>query len=414
MRLTSWLPKTRRWRDVLEIFAALILWLIYQSVAVPPAGPIGELIPLDESAYASQIVDAGIRMLTATRQEAGDKVYRRDAHAKTHGCVLADFSVHGNSALTAPAGIFATPHTYKAWIRYSSGSTSLQSDWSLDARGMAIKLLNVPGIKILEGEQQAQTQDFLMINNPVFFIRDVEEYAVLTRYQAQGSQFGYFFQGWNPANWKLREFRIGMGILKWPPRNLLGTQFHSMSAYRLGAAHYVKYTAKPVACNAQASEPGAWMATHPRWSADGPTTLSKDLQGQIKNYGACFDFMVQLQVPQKNMPVEDPTILWREQDSPFLPVARIRIPKQDITPVMQSGFCENLSFTPWHSLPEHKPVGGLNRIRKAVYQGIARYRRCMNGAEFKYAYGEPKNDGSLAFGTASCEPAAPVPLLTGQ
>jgi Catalase len=256
---------------------------------------------------------------------------------------------------------------------------------------------------MLEGEQQEHTQDFLMINNPVFFIRDVEEYAVLTRYQAAGSQFGYFFQGFNPLHWKLREFRIGVGILKWPPRNLLGTQFHSMSAYRLGPGNFVKYTAKPVACNAQASEPRDW------WASGGRTALGNDLTAQIQKGPACFDFMVQVQAANTNMPVEDTTVLWREKDSPFVTVARLELP-QNKDGVRQDSFCENLSFTPWHTLPDHEPAGGLNRLRKAVYQGISRYRRCMNGI----AFGEPREDGTPVFDSKTCNPQAPVPTVTSS
>src|SRR6266851_5584257 len=113
-------------------------------------------------------------MLTATRQAVGDGVYRRDAHAKTHGCMLGTVKVNPNLDPTLKQGLFADATQHKAWIRFSSGSTSVQSDWQPDARGMAIKVLGVPGTKMLEGEEGARTQDFLMINNPVFFIRDVK------------------------------------------------------------------------------------------------------------------------------------------------------------------------------------------------------------------------------------------------
>ena len=94
---------------------------------------------------------------------------------------------------------------------------------------------------------------------------------------------------------------------------------------------------------------------------------------------------MQLQIPGKNMPVEDPTVLWSEQDSPFLPVARITIPKQVFDTPEQDRFCEDLSFTPWHALPEHEPVGGLNRLRKAVYLEISRYRHARNGSAARRA-----------------------------
>ena len=42
---------------------------------------------------------------------------------------------------------------------------------------MAIKLLGVPGEKLLEDEKDATTQDFVLIDNPVFFIRNVADYV---------------------------------------------------------------------------------------------------------------------------------------------------------------------------------------------------------------------------------------------
>jgi hypothetical protein len=263
---------------------------------------------------------------------------------------------------------------------------------------MAIKVLGVPGKKLLEGEEDEQTQDFLMIDNPVFFIRDVAEYSRLTQFQGEGSQFGYFFQGANPFKWRLREFRLGLGILKPLPKALLATEFHSMSAYKLGPQSNVKFMAKPAACKEGGSTPSRWVA----WSRNG---LGEGLRKDLGKDAACFDLMMQMQVPGKNMPVEDTTVRWSRRDSPFVTVARVEIRKQDIQPQMDSKFCENLSFTPWHALPEHRPVGGLNRVRKAVYQNIARYRRCMNGLFF----GEPRNDGSPKFDSKPCTATAPVP-----
>lgn len=84
----------------------------------------------------------------------------------------------------------------------------------------------------------------------------------------------------------------------------------------------------------------------------------------------------QNQTDPANQPVEDPTILWDERKAPFVEVANIRIPKQTFDSEAQQDFCENLSFTPWHALPEHRPVGGINRMRKAVYE---RYRYFVMG-----------------------------------
>jgi hypothetical protein len=89
--------------------------------------------------------------------------------------------------------------------------------------------------------------------------------------------------------------------------------------------------------------------------------------------------MVQRQGDPERMPVEDPTIRWSERASPFLTVATIRIPPQEFTSEAQQAFAENLSFTPWHSLPEHQPLGGINRVRRDVYEAISRLRHEANG-----------------------------------
>ena len=44
---------------------------------------------------------------------------------------------------------------------------------------MAIKLLGVDGDKLLEAERTAKTQDFIMINFPGFFVRNLKDYALL-------------------------------------------------------------------------------------------------------------------------------------------------------------------------------------------------------------------------------------------
>ena len=381
-------------------------WALHAMYAEPPWGPMGERVLPDEALYSARIIASGISMLNAVREKAPDHIYRRDAHARTHGCALATFTVNPADPQKQGLfqGVFAVPGQYKAWVRFSSGSTGVQSAWKPDARGMAVKVLGVPGRKLLEGEENETTQDFLMIDNPEFFIANVEEYALATAYQAQNNQFAYFASDahgvtWNFLNWRMREFRIGVQILKFPPKNLLATQFYSMTAYKMGAGQYVKYSNKPVACDAGGSVPGSRVGF-------GNNALDEQLAGELRTSpGYCFDLMVQPQVAGKNMPVENPTIGWSERDSPFVPVARIRIDRQDITPQMQNGFCENLSFTPWHALPAHEPAGGLNRVRKVVYQSISRYRRCLNGK----AFGEPNGDGSLTFDSKPCLATEPIP-----
>jgi hypothetical protein len=80
------------------------------------------------------------------------------------------------------------------------------------------------------------------------------------------------------------------------------------------------------------------------------------------------------------MPVEDPLVRWDEVEAPFQPVAIIRIPRQDIGEDGREEIAENLSFTPWHSLPEHRPLGSNNRARLVIYEAISKFRHEMNEA----------------------------------
>ena len=111
-------------------------------------------------------------------------------------------------------------------------------------------------------------------------------------------------------------------------------------------------------------------------TATGVNLLRENLQATLNQRGACFDFAVQLRTDPARMPIEDATVEWKESASPFIKVARIDIPMQQAE---QGEACEIRSFTPWHSIAEHRPLGGIQRVRKAVYQEISTLRHQLNG-----------------------------------
>jgi catalase len=394
---------------------------------------MGEVVSPDEAYLTAQIVASALSMVDTSHQTMAAKPlpgnppdstatvnptatvanavqpYRRDVHAKTYGCVKATFHVLENLDPKYQQGIFANVGKYEAWIRYSSGSTLVQRDGVKDARGMAIKLMGVPGKKLMEddGVPHAETQDFVMMNATQFFILNLPEYLSFTQYLGEGSNFGYFFGGFTPdlpaKNWRKmfnfgdyhpREMMLALKTLKPPPDSLLKTQFYSVSAYNLGAERVVKYSARPCA-DARAADV----------DRSGPNFLRDEMTAHLKDRDACFEFMVQLQFRGKNMPVEDTTVEWSERDSQFVPVARIEILKQSFVENQET--CENLSFNPWHSLPAHKPLGVMNRIRKPLYLEVARYRRSKNGAPLC----EPKDwNGPDESSCETVENSLPTPV----
>jgi hypothetical protein len=98
--------------------------------------------------------------------------------------------------------------------------------------------------------------------------------------------------------------------------------------------------------------------------------LSQALARHLKAKEAVFDFRVQLQTDPVAMPVEDVTIEWDEEVSKPIPVATLTIGVQDVDSPEGRALCqqcEAMAFSPWNALAEHRPMGGINRLRKAVY-----------------------------------------------
>jgi hypothetical protein len=86
----------------------------------------------------------------------------------------------------------------------------------------------------------------------------------------------------------------------------------------------------------------------------------------------------EIQPRRRDMSVENSTVVWDEGDAPFFKVATITIPRQSFATPERDQFGENLSFSPWHALPQHRPLGAVNRTRRVVYQTIAELRRNLN------------------------------------
>jgi catalase len=317
-----------------------------------------EEVPANEDGAIQQIV----RMIEeSVRAEAKNGAARRDAHPKAHGCVRAKFSVLHQLPKEMRFGIFKEFRDYPAWIRYSNASGKVQDDSVGDARGMAIKLMGVEG-------SDSGTQDFVMINHPVFFVRNAADYVEFQKALSESSPVKFFFPSLNPFKFRLHELGIGNSIRSKEVANPLNIQYWSTTPYGFGDTA-MKFSVR--SCNT----PSQFEDT------SSPNFLRENMWKQLDQGDACFDFMVQLRKGSSEMPIEDPTVEWSEHDSPFIPVAKITIPRQEFASPKQVSFCENLAFTPWHTIPEHRPLGGINRVRKAVYDTTSRVRHELNGKQ---------------------------------
>ena len=299
----------------------------------------------------------------------------RGQHAKAHGCVAGTFRVEAGVPAALRAGVFAQAGEYRSWVRFSNGDSLVKADSEKDVRGLAIKLMGVTGPKVLPEESDATTQDFLLINHPTLMTRNTLRYAELAKRAASGNQFSIilFFLSLNPADWELRSLRNLLAMVSHETPSPLEVRYFSTTPYLLGD-NAVKYSARP--CQTGSTIPVSAPADY----------LRQALATYLGTRDACFEFMVQLQTDPKAMPIEDPTIEWKEDQSQFVKVATLTIARQQFDTSEQNTFCENLSFTPWHSLEVHRPLGGINRARRAVYRAITVLRHMRNGA----AVSEPR------------------------
>jgi catalase len=332
------------------------------------SGPVSteEQIPADEAALTQSIIEDAISVV---EQHRDNTRVLRDAHAKAHGCMKAEVTVSADLDSSLQHGVLSEPgKTWQAWMRLSNGNAYPQFDRARDARGMAIKLLDVPGEKLSKSPQHASEQDFVMFNHPAFFVRDVAEYKSNFAAQADGQKVLAFFPSWNPSTWEIRHLIIALKTLSPAPETPVATTYNSIAPFKLGE-HNIKYRVipQPEAC------PEYQL---PEQNQDLPNFLRNALYQQLSldRVPACFALQVQRQNAEYYMPIEDPSVEWNEAISPFETVATIKVPAQDFDSREQNLFCDNLSFNPWHALPEHRPIGGINRLRKAVYEAVSIYR----------------------------------------
>ncbi len=103
--------------------------------------------------------------------------------------------------------------------------------------------------------------------------------------------------------------------------------------------------------------------------------LKQGLQQTLLNGGSgCFNLSAQFYVDEDSTPVDDATVEW---DVPYVPLASLIIPPQNVWSTAQDAYCRQLSFNPLNSIDEHKGVGLLQEIRNTVYTSQAKLRHSL-------------------------------------
>jgi len=331
---------------------------------------------------------------------------RRDAHPKHHGCVRATFTVHSKLDESLQRGVFIPGKSYPALIRFSN-AFEVRHDLMIDARGMAIKLLRVEGRRVslpdLEGkapemlEEGVDTQDFLLVTHSEFFSRTAAEFVrIVSAIIKHGASFkiAFAFVSLKPfriAFRNLRAFALTMRLTS----NLLFVTYFSQTPYSMGEGddravrQAAKFCARPKQHPSLLQRLRFYLLVlvsrvHPTKATE--NLLRNSLSRYLAKDPATFEFCVQLRKDAAAMPLNDATKRWSTRASRYEPVATIRIhkdPKYDgegsakfIESRLQLG--ERLSYTPWHALEAHRPLGSINEARLFVYAHVSQTRSRMN------------------------------------
>ena len=337
-----------------------------------------EQIQPDEENLIQQTVEAFDRLRTTVFEK--HRHGERDAHAKSHGALKGELQIYDNLPEQLAQGLFGEARTYPVIIRYSTSPGDIQPDNVSAFRGMAIKVIGVEGKKVLEDQQDEVTQDFLLVNHPTIPTGDVASY--LKAQQGQDKQINVPEQvkGVMSAVKTLANeavMKVGGEITpdaagtNKPQTNILGETFFSMAAHRYGD-YIAKVNSVPVSesllplvgKHVESNKPGAL----------------RDLVVEFFAHNSAeYEIRIQLCTDLEKMPVEDASIEWDEKDSPYVAVAKVVIPQQEAySPERRVFVDEKLSFNPWHTLPAHRPLGSIQRVRIAVYEASTAFRHHMN------------------------------------
>ncbi|MDO6729717.1 hypothetical protein Q4577_06790 [Marinovum sp. 2_MG-2023] len=301
------------------------------------------------------------------------KTAKRGQHGKHHGLVEGRLRVRGDLPDGFAVGVFQPGQTYRCLVRFSNGGQT--DDRRRDVRGMAIKLLDVPGQKLLPGRGPVTEQDFILVDHPTYFTATMAEYVAFNRYftpmqdlRGNGITVGRILAaGWGLAMLWLFHRKTLRAAREFAGRQvgaLVSLTYHSTTAFLCGDGRAVKYK----------------VIGHgpPTATVDSEDGLRQDLWRVLAEGPAQFDFGVVVQADAEAHPIEDPTVDWGTNGADFIKLADLTLFRQSNAPDRDKS-AETMRFNPWMSLPAHCPLGFINRARREIYRAMSDLRRHKSG-----------------------------------
>ena len=286
------------------------------------------------------------------KARARDGLMPRALHAKPHLGAVGELSI-GEVPPQLRVAVFARPARWPVYARFSSGSGAPQHDGVADVRGIAIKLVGVPGRKLIPGLEDKKTQDFLFIQVPATVFATPDEFVAFVRSFARGKAL-------------LLPRLIGELGLRRTLKVLRGLAAMPKVASMAEAPFF---TAAPI----RFGDTAAKLALFPLTARSGKRArgrdgLRADLAARLAQGPIEYSLKAQLFADEKSTPIEDASVEWK---TPFAELGRLTLPKQEVESPRGreiQELVERLSFDPWHAVEELRPLGAMMRARGPAYR----------------------------------------------
>lgn len=320
--------------------------------------------------------------ITRTMAERYRHAYR-PVHAKSHGVVKARLEVQPGLVPELAQGLFAEPRTFEALMRFSTNPGDMLADNVSSPRGLAIKVLDAPGDAVPESSA-GSTQDFVCVSaysfpvpGPKGFLAQLKGIDKTLEFP-EGVKHAVSFVA-REANQALRAVHLHSAALDnvgYPAIHPLGESFSTVSPVRYG--DYVAKIAFVPASPSLTELTGKHIDL-----GEGYNPLRDLIRVFFAGETAVWNVQAQLALAdEEHFPIEKADVEWSAKESPWVTVATLTAtPQESYSDARQVFVDEQLTFSPWHALAVHRPLGGIMRSRLQAYKDAQAYRAQRNARE---------------------------------
>jgi len=349
-----------------------------------PPIPLAYDPSLEVREKAEEDVDASMQ---ATMQKIREKTLAdgghaiRSVHAKSHGLIQGELQVFDDLPAVMKQGLFAHGGRYPVIMRFSTIPGDILDDNVSTPRGVAMKIIGVDGPR-LPGSDGDVTQDFVLVNAPAFNSPNAKTFAAnlkllaATTDKAEGAKkvLSAAMRGVEAALESVGvQSPLVVTLGGQAETHILGDTFYSQVPILYGD-YIVKVSLAPIS-----PELKALTKAHVDLKGK-PDGLRESMNAFFATTGGQWELRVQFAINHHDTPIENAAHIWPEDKSHYLPVGIVTVqPQTAWSEARSKAVDDGLSFSPWHGLAAHRPLGSVMRARKVAYEQSAQFRAEHNG-----------------------------------